>query len=315
MTKTIDTLVPDIYQVLRNSRLGKGIELTVEQQAELGAALAAKTARALNREDRARPAKTLYMSEIGKPCLRQLWYSVHKPELAEKLLPHTQFKFLNGDYLEEVVLFLAKQAGHTVEGEQELLEFTYNGWNIRGRRDAIIDGVLVDVKSASTYSYKKFEEGLNDSNDSFGYRMQLDAYRNAETKVAGFIRKSGWVVIDKQNGHIGYFPHTKPVLDEDKLIKLTKALNWTFVPPVRKFDLVPDGKSGNEKLGTECSYCPFKKECWKESNGGYGLRAFSYAGRPVFLGTVVREPKVPEIPLTEADPETTTESASEGTPA
>lgn len=312
MTKTIDTLVPDIYQVLRNSRLGKGIELTVEQQAELGAALAAKTARALNREDRARPAKTLYMSEIGKPCLRQLWYSVYRPEIGEKLLPHTQFKFLNGDYLEEVVLFLAKVAGHKVEGEQELHELTCNGWTIRGRQDALIDGVLVDVKSASTYSFKKFEEGLNDSNDSFGYRIQLEGYA-----VKHSYPHMGWVVIDKQNGHIQWAPHLHGnwVGVEKRLNAVTKALNWS-VPPVRKFDLVPDGKSGNERLGIECSYCPYKMECWKDSNGGYGLRAFNYGRGPVFLGTIEREPKVPEIPLTEADSEPESlESANEGTTA
>lgn len=308
MSKTIDELVPDIYQVLRNSLEGKGVKLTIEQQAELGAAIAGKVRRALDRGLTMRLPKTLRMSEIGKPCLRQLWYTVYYPEKGEKLLPHTQFKFLYGDILEELVLFLAKVAGHKVEGEQEQLEFMHNGWRIVGHRDAIIDDVLVDVKSASSYSFKKFEEGLDDGNDAFGYRMQLQCY-NAN----GPSRNMAWIPVDKQNGTIGLSKHRRPnyVNVPDRLDAITAALDNPVVEPARTFDLVPEGKSGNMKLGVECSYCSFKQECWKASNAGYGLRAFSYAGRPVFLGTVVRTPKVPEIPLTEADSETitTTETA------
>lgn len=307
-TKTIDTLVPDIYQVLRNSRLGKGIELTLEQQALFGASLAEKTARALNRSAFTRPPKTLYMSEIGKPCVRQLWYSVYHPEYAEQLQPNTQYKFLYGDFLEELTLFLAKIAGHEVTREQELVTWTHSGWTVRGKKDAHIDGVLVDVKSASSFSFKKFGEGMNDENDSFGYRMQLQGY-----DTAGPSTRMGWVVIDKQNGTLAWSEH-KPdahVMMGAKMDQIVRALDHTAVPPKRKFELVPEGKSGNEKLGINCSYCAFKKECWKDSNAGYGLRAFSYAGRPVFLGTVVREPKVPEIPL-EADSETSLESAHAG---
>jgi hypothetical protein len=308
MTKTIDTLVPDIYQVLRNSRLGKGVELTVEQQAQLGASLAAKTARALNREDRVRPAKTLYMSEIGKPCTRQLWYSVYAPHLGEKLLPHTQFKFLYGDYLEELTLFLAKLAGHEVTNEQELVEFKHNGWTIRGKKDCHIDGVLVDVKSASSFAFKKFQEGLTDENDSFGYRAQLEGYGNVVPPAP----RMGWLVVDKQNGTLQWSEH-KPSWFKlaHKLDDITRGLEDIAGPPKRSFTLVPEGKSGNEKLGTECSYCPYKQECWKDTNAGYGLRAFSYAGKPVFLGTVVREPKVPEIPLLAVDSETSLESTLE----
>lgn len=311
MSKTIDTLVPDIYQVLRNSLDGKGVQLTIEQQAELGAAIAGKVRRALDRKGAARLPKTLRMSEIGKPCLRQLWYSVYYPELGEKLMPHTQFKFLYGDILEELVLFLAKVADHKVEGEQEQLEFMHNGWRILGHRDAIIDDVLVDVKSASSYSFKKFEEGLDDSNDAFGYRTQLECYDYGEAaKGRARGRRMGWVPVDKQNGTIGFSEHSVTAAYGTKLRKrldaITAALDNPVVEPARTFELVPEGKSGNMKLGVECSYCSFKKECWKMSNAGYGLRAFSYAGRPVFLGTVVRTPKVPEIPLTEADSETIT---------
>lgn len=308
MTKSIDTLVPDIYQVLRNSRLGKGIELTVEQQAEIGASLAAKTARALNRSAHIRPKNTLYMSEIGKPCLRQLWYTVHSPHLGEQLLPNTQYKFLYGDYLEELTLFLAKLAGHKVSNEQETVEWKFSGWNFRGKKDAHIDGVLVDVKSASSYSFKKFKEGLDDTNDAFGYRRQLEGYSNV---TGGSAQPMGFLAIDKQNGTLCWSPHEPDwTAFSNRMIRVVRAVDDPGGPPKRTFPLIPEGKSGNEKLGIECSYCSFKKECWKDSNGGYGLRAFAYARGPVFLGTVAKQPLgVHEIDLNAADSETSTESA------
>jgi hypothetical protein len=300
--KTIDTLVPDIYEVLRN----QGTELSVEQQAAFGAGVARKLSLALNKVEWKRPPKTLRMSEIGKPCVRSLWYTVHHPQHGEKLLPHTRMKFLYGDIIEEQVLFLAKVAGHKVEGEQERLEMEHNGWKIVGHRDAIIDDVLVDVKSASSYSFKKFQEGMNDDNDAFGYRMQLQAYDEAERRTK---RRLGWVAVDKQNGTVCFSEHTKKIDFYKRLDAVTRALDNPVVPPGREFAVLPEGKSGNLKLGVECSYCAFKKECWKDSNAGYGLRAFAYDRGPVFLTEVVRTPNVPEISL-EADSETSTESAS-----
>lgn len=284
--KNIETLVEDIYGVLRND--DGGIELTVDQQAELGARIAAKVAYTLNRGERKRKEKTLRMSEIGKPCLRQLWYDYHTPAVAEPLLPHTRFKFLYGDIIEEVTLFLAKVSGHEVTGEQEELIINYRDWTIKGRRDALIDGVLVDVKSASTYSFKKFKEGLNDSNDAFGYRDQLDAYNLADPSES---RPAGWLVADKQNGHLAWAPHTSvPANLPERLDAIIDALE-SKVPPKRGFDDVPEGKSGNMKLGVECSYCPYKQVCWPT------LRAFAYERGPIFLTEVRRQPNVPELDL------------------
>ena len=56
--------------------------------------------------------------------------------------------------------------------------------------------------------------------------------------------------------------------------------------PNRAFSDVPDGKSGNMKLGTQCSYCEFKKVCWPD------LKTYIYSSGPRYLTKVVREPKV-----------------------
>jgi len=58
---------------------------------------------------------------------------------------------------------------------------------------------------------------------------------------------------------------------------------------------VPEGKSGNMKLGVNCSYCPHKVTCWDDANNGDGLRLFLYSNGPMWLTEVQKEPKVQEI--------------------
>src|SRR4051812_17340375 len=60
-------------------------------------------------------------SSLGKKN-RQLWYEAHPPENVEKLTPSTHFKFLFGDVIELLLLFLAKEAGHEVTHEQHVVE-------------------------------------------------------------------------------------------------------------------------------------------------------------------------------------------------
>ena len=50
-----------------------------------------------------------------------------------------------------------------------------------------------------------------------------------------------------------------------------------------------DGKSGNRKLSTGCSYCSHKVKCWPT------LRAFKYSNGTRYLTVVEREPNVEEV--------------------
>ena len=65
--------------------------------------------------------------------------------------------------------------------------------------------------------------------------------------------------------------------------------------PDKCFPTEPEGKKGNEKLNKNCVYCEFKRDCYKDSNDGKGLRVFSYAKGPLYLTTVKSEPKVEEL--------------------
>jgi hypothetical protein len=75
--------------------------------------------------------------------------------LVRNSLPHNFIKFMYGHMIEEMLLFFTRMAGHTVEGEQK--QCTVEG--VRGHMDARIDGRLIDVKSTSSYGFKKFKDG------------------------------------------------------------------------------------------------------------------------------------------------------------
>lgn len=280
MTKTIDTLAEDIGRVLTDPP-----EITDEQADGLGHSIAKVIREKLSKTER-KPA--LRMSNLGTQCLRKLWYTVNKPEAAIPLRPEARLKFLYGDIIETLVLWLAKLAGHEVKGEQDELDI--NG--IKGHRDAVIDGVTADVKSASTYSYAKFRDHLKPSDDAFGYLTQIGAYVYAGRHGDEVREKTtgAFVAVDKTLGHIVVDRH-EDVGTEDysRIVEERKAIVSQDTPPPRAYFDEPDGKSGNRKLGLQCGYCDFREECWP------GLRTFNYAGKPRYLTKVVREPNIEEV--------------------
>lgn len=269
--KNISTLVKDIQD-----RLVSGERFDEDTVTDFAHNLAAKLSNRLSQEHK--PA--LRVSNLGTKCDRKLWYSINKPDLAEPLSPSARLKFLFGDILEEVLLFLARAAGHTVEEEQA--EVDVNG--VKGHIDGVIDGELVDVKSASTYGFRKFaEHGLVHSDD-FGYLDQLGAYSYARGD-----KRAHFLAVDKTLGHLTLDTHESNGKDYDKLVEEKRAMLKSPVPPNRAYEDEPDGRSGNRKLGIACSYCAFKRSCWP------GVRVFKYSRGPVFLTRVVRPPDVPEL--------------------
>jgi len=222
------------------------------------------------------------MSGLGKPD-RQFWYAAKQAD-AEPMTPKTYFKFLYGDAIELLILFLAREAGHTVERTQEEIEV--NG--VTGHIDAIIDGVVVDVKSAAPFSFQKFKKNSVLDDDPFGYVQQLSSYASVLTPK----EDAAWVAFDKVGGDICITPLSASIIaghEPNARIEHLRRVVESDQPPERCYEDEPDGKSGNRKLGTGCSYCAYKKECWP------GLRTFLYAGKPRFLTQVTRLPDVPEV--------------------
>jgi len=109
---------------------------------------------------------------MGPRCPKALWHSIHTPHLAQPLPPWAQIKYGYGHIIEALVITLAKAAGHEVTGEQDAIVFDGSKVIVT----VFIDGNLVDVKSASSFGFKKFKDKSIATDDPFGYLDQLDGY-------------------------------------------------------------------------------------------------------------------------------------------
>ena len=283
--KCLNTLVEDIHNGLEGLSQGKPLNITEE---DLDLTLSRiKTSIKEWADPSERNSKfTLRMSNIGRPA-RQLWFEKNKPLDNAKPNAPTQMKFLYGHVLEEILLMLVRAVGHTVTDEQKEVEI--NG--IKGHMDCKIDGEVVDIKTASKFAFNKFKNGTLHDDDSFGYIPQLSAYEKAENTCKG-----GFLVINKEGGDICLHKPddlSKPNIST-LISNLSKFLDSTLMPPVC-YAPVEEGKKGNIKIHRNCTYCPYKFECFKDSNNGKGLRIFKYANRLEYLTTVKVEPRVEEI--------------------
>jgi len=284
----IYSLVNDIYSVVASKEVPEGIDLydEIDRFGENCKRLMT------NLFTEKRDGRTLRMSNIGRDD-RYLWNVVNNPGVAEELTPNTHVKFMYGHLIEELLLFLTRLAGHEVTDEQKRCEVS----GIKGSMDCKIDGVVTDVKSVSTFGFKKFKDGSLAFDDPFGYVAQIKGYAHSEGGDSRF----GWLAMDKQNGHLTYLMydsedtqapvHVKIGYDVEERIAHIKEVVQQEEPPEHCHEPVPDGKSGNMKLAVGCSYCPYKKVCWPD------VRGFAYANGPRYLVEVVNEPQVQEIEI------------------
>ena len=285
--KTTDNVVQDIYALMESKEADPSVDVESEIE-KFGEGIKELMRTEFGREKREDNRK-LRLSNIGRTD-RYLWNHFNGTD-GEKLLPHTYIKFMYGHLIEEMLLFLTRMAGHTVTDEQKVCKVE----GVVGHMDCKIDGVVTDVKSASSFGFKKFKDGSLVDDDSFGYIDQIKAYAHdcGETQV-------GWLTMDKANGHLTYLKYDLENTDSEKLkepvvdrVKHIKQLVEGDEPTEYCYDPVPDGKSGNMKLAIGCSYCQFKEHCYPN------MRVFKYSFGPKFLVDVVNEPRVEEITLDE----------------
>lgn len=274
----LNTLVEDIYELFNPEKTHEPSEENLEEVAHnIKEILRVRLAQ---REDVRSP---LRFSALGRQN-RQIWFDAHPDGSEEELSPKTFFKFLYGDIIEQLILFLAKEAGHNVEHPQAEVEVD----GVTGHIDAIIDGTVIDVKSASPFGYKKFEQGNVVEDDPFGYVAQLSGYANVLTPG----EPAAWIAFDKVSGDICVSSLSSSIIkDHDpatRIAELKEIIDAPEPPPLCYLP-VPDGKSGNLKLPTPCSYCKHKKRCHPN------LRTFLYSNGPRFLTSVVKTPEVPEV--------------------
>lgn len=273
----ISTLIADIYK-----RVSDGKPFSDENIDSFAKAIAAK----LKAKFQDEKPRHLSLSSVGKPCLRQLWYQNNTPELAEPLPAAAKIKFFFGDVLEELVLLFAREAGHKVDHEQKEVHLE----GIAGHTDGVVDGRVCDIKSASTRSFEKFQQGTLHEQDDFGYLAQLDGYSNSDLvdlpEVTDKKNKS-FIAIDKQLGHMCLA--TYPIAPKEEIvekIRKAKAAVSQSTPPERAFkDKKQTDTSPNMVLDVACSYCPYKWVCWPN------LRCFIYSKGPTYFTRIVKHPQ------------------------
>lgn len=280
MSKTIDTLVDDVNALFDPDVDHETSEELLDEFCEnLRQLIRVRLA-----GNQRRQGGGIRFSSLGKPD-RQVYFDHHPDEEREEpLRAETYLKFLYGDVIEQLYLYLAKEAGHEVTHEQAEVEVG----GVYGHIDAIIDGTVVDLKSASSYGYTKFKEGTVESDDPFGYVAQLSGY--ADVLTPG--KEAAWWAVDKSSGaHCitklkpTVIKHHKP----EPRIEHLKQVVESDTPPPLCYDPIPDGKSGNMKLPTPCSYCKHKFRCHPN------VRLFIYSNGPRYLTKVERTPDVPEV--------------------
>ena len=163
--KKIENLVKDIQKTIE----GKGgWQASISESFGMGLAYIADSRFSKPQK----PRGYLSLSSVGTPCDRKLWYKINKPNIGEPLKPNMLLKFFYGDMIEELILHLAVASGHRVEGMQDKLDVH----GVKGHRDAVIDGMTIDVKSCSSFAFKKFKDGRLRDDDPFGYISQLSSY-------------------------------------------------------------------------------------------------------------------------------------------
>lgn len=282
--KDLSTLVDDVYDTVCD--INKG-EVSIPENL-LGELISGITKAVQGwAAPTSRDKFTLRMSNIGKPT-RQLYYQKKLEGTGvDAFNAPTLIKFLYGHILEEVLIFLVKLSGHLVSDLQK--EIVVDG--IKGHMDCKIDGEVIDIKTASNFAFRKFKFGTLSEDDPFGYLPQLAGYETAEGTENG-----GFFAINKESGELAlYQPEELDKPNVNLLIsKIINILEEEQVPE-KCYAPVPLGTKGNMKLPIGCVYCNFKKECYKDSNDGQGLRMFKYAKGLEFFTEVKSIPKVEEV--------------------
>lgn len=282
MSKSIDTLVADIYAVVEGSG---GWDKTVTEF--LSTSIASVAEARFSQEQK--PRDYLSLSSIGTPCDRKLWYKINQIENSQPLGAEALGTFFYGDIIEALVLSLAKAAGHTVEGMQDRLKVH----GISGQRDAVIDGITVDVKSASKHGFEKFKNHNLRDDDPFGYISQLSSYVYAgkDDPLVKNKTEGAFLVVQKDRFKLclDRYDFTEELSKKEEEIERVKRMVAGPIPEDRIAPVPQSKTSENTQLSTACGYCEFRKVCWPE------VRTFLYSTGPAYLVDVVNLPRVTEL--------------------
>lgn len=281
--KSIHTLVEDIYNVASpDSSYPMERNILEHMLKNMSHAVCDTSALGAPRQYFIRP------SGVGKG-LRWHWFMNKYPDAGEVFDGRMMMLFLDGHIQEAKLLAYIKLAGHTVTHEQGKVELA----GISGSCDCVIDGYLIDIKTASDYSFKKFEAGQIDlNNDPFGYIAQLSTYKQGLIAAGVEIKGQGWLVYNKNDSKtvLHLIPDTQLVDATQKIEQIREAHKSDIMPE----ELCPGAEpkaepNGNLEMSFMCAYCPFKDKCWPD------YQVYKYSNKNKLYVKVVKEPRVDNV--------------------
>lgn len=157
-----------------------------------------------------------------------------------------QWIFHLGDYFESLILTLMEAYGLSVQSKQAELKYeTPEGHVLTGHIDAVVEGILIDIKTMSFYYAKQFAVSPNDDR---GYITQLNIYRS-QIECEG----SGFLCLDKSSNNLffvendedpRYLQRVNGVADALAKIEEFEQIKEHFdIPP-----LEPDSNNPHKKV-------------------------------------------------------------------
>ncbi|NQZ74698.1 MAG: hypothetical protein HRT61_01085 [Ekhidna sp.] len=277
MTKYIDTLIEDIKSVFTSNHPQVKDQKALD---ECVSNIRESIEEAISDSGQRREF-VLRASNIGSPD-RKLWMQARDPDYGLHP-PERHMTFLMGHILEHLILFLVNETGHEITDQQIEIE----KFGIKGHQDCRIDGVPIDVKSASTYGYGKFVRNDVINDDPWGYLYQIAFYSEKDDPTMG------WLAVDKQHGK--YCLALISSLDlpnvEDRINHLHEMLAKDEAPeePCHPTKTNPNG---NVEIANMCGLCEYRDKCWPTA------RAFKYSNGIRRFIHIEKEPRVDEITKT-----------------
>mgnify|MGYP006426939017 CR=1 FL=1 len=284
----IHSLIPDILNLFDT-----GVDVSDSKAHQLGEAVAETVKKKMkfagmpfNSEGK------LYLSQIGKDD--HLLYFNYKGWPQEEMGSDIKLRLMYGDIIEELLLWLAEMAGHEVTEKQWLVTVD----DVRGRKDCRIDGVNIDVKSMSRYTFAQAEKGtFFDTAMGMAYIHQLSSYLYGEQMAESDSREpdenvGGFFAFDKDTGkmHLDLFNKEDLPNPYDRVKHLKSLFKKDTPPPPPKEGYIVE-ENGNIKIPDAYMFNPFKWEIW-----GDELRCFVRSnGRLEYYIHVEKTPRMDEV--------------------
>lgn len=195
------------------------------------------------------PRKYIGASSIGKPCMRQIWYS-YQGETVQKREPESQITFEIGHRLEEMMLDYLKKSGVIVICQGKFYQDN-SVFQLQGHVDGVITidnelRAILELKTAKESSFNKFKQkGLKEW--CKGYYSQLQCYMGMSGISRGVL-----LAINKNSSEM----HQEWVDFDNQHYELLKLKAQSIItsqsPPPKISD------NGSYYI---CKQCEFRKTC------------------------------------------------------